>query len=465
MWLSELRARFSDGRARLIRCLDGFPDNREQSGKARFRWWWFALLVVAVFLLLAFREPGAIRKPSFVAEDGFTFFKQSYEEPFWRIVLRPHAGYIQLVQRLIAELASFAPLEYLPLVYALAALLVAAMSMTFFALPSFRSVVRSDPLRAVVILALPFMPNADSLARVAAVHWYHVFFLALVSIMTIPRGRFAAGLLWLAAALAFWSQPVAIVCVPVLVCRIWLAEPGPERRWWLALTVVATVYPFTTESRMALATLWHTPGVLLSLRHAVGYRVFCFFVLGDDISRLVLTQGWYMTTRLSLFCLGLCAAAAWWPRAARSPRTGFTLALLSYYVLLLPVPYILCAEIIPDFLTINENTSIAHQRYFYVSVLLLCVLGAAAYQEAGSAWRRHAAAGLPLLGWLGLHTTTYRLWDFQSHPGWPHFARHIRQAEARARQTGVGERIAIETTPYIFVLDMGFPSPSAQPQW
>ena len=437
---------------------------REQASNRRFLGW-FALLFFAVFLLLAFREPNAISKPSFVAEDGFTFFKESYEEPFWHIVFRPHAGYIQLVPRLIAELASFFPLEYIPLVYGLAALIVATMTMTFFALPSFRSVVRSDALRAIVVLTLPFMPNADGLTRVCAVHWYLLFFLVLVSIMPVPKKRSIAVLLWIAAACSFWSQPVAIVCIPILLYRFWQASPKVERYWWLALVVVAISYPLTSQSRSVIAALWHTPDVLLSLVHAVGYRVFCFFVLGQDLSRRVLADGWFLTTCLSSFCLGLCASVTWWTRSMRPSKSTSFLVLLTYYVLLLPTPYILRVEIIPDFVVISQDTWLAHQRYFCVSVLLLCVFFAVACQGVGSTWMRRMVAAIVLLLWLSLHTPTYRMWDFESHPGWPHFARNIRWAEERVKRTGVGERIAIQTTPYIFVLDVGSPTPSAQPQW
>ena len=426
---------------------------------------WFTLLFLGVFALLAFREPNAISKPSFVAEDGFAFFKQSYEEPFSRIVFRPHAGYIQLVQRLIAESASFFPLEYVPLAYGLAALVVATMSMTFFALPSFRAVIQNDALRAIVVLTLPFMPNAGELTRVCAVHWYLLFFLVLVSIMPVPKKHSLAALLWVAAAGSFWSQPVAFVCIPILFYRLRQAARGAERRWWLALTVVAAAYPLTAQSQSAISALWHTPNVLLSLWHAIGYRVFCFFVLGQETSRCVLAGGWLLTMRLSMFCLGLCAVAAWWPRAARPPQAGFHLAVLSYYVLLLPVPYLLRVEIIPDFVVISQDTWLANQRYFCVPVLLLCVLIGVACQGFASTPARRVAAAAVLLGWLGLHTPAYRLWNFESHPGWPHFARHVRRAEERVKRTGVGERIAIQTTPFTFVLDVGSPPPSAQPEW
>ena len=444
---------------------NGVSRGREQTDDIRFRWMGFALLFVIVFCLLAWREPTAISKPSFVAEDGFAFFKQSYEEPFWRIVFRPHAGYIQLVPRLLAELGSFAPLEFIPLVYALSALLVATLALTFFALPPCRNLIKSDALRAVVVLALPFMPNADGLTRVCAVHWYLLFFLVLTSLVTLPGKRLARVALWMAAALSFWSQPVAIVCVPVLFYRVWRAAPGAERHWWFALSAVAVAYPLTAQSQSALQALWHTPDVLLSLRHAIGLRVLCFFFLGQDFSRLALAHGWLVVMCSASLGLGLCAAAACWPGLSRRPGRGLGLAFLLYYVLLLPVPYILRVEIIPDFVAINQETWLANQRYFCVSVLLLCVFFGVAYQETGCGWKRHAAAGAVLACWLGLHGTNYRLWDYQSHPGWPHFVRNIRRAEQQVQQTGGGRRVAIQTSPYIFVLDVGSPSPSDTPQW
>jgi len=70
-----------------------------------------ALTVIVVFgvtvALLFARAPDALRAPQFWAEDAVIFWVQQYEHGLLGSLLRPLAGYLHVMPRLIAALADF----------------------------------------------------------------------------------------------------------------------------------------------------------------------------------------------------------------------------------------------------------------------------------------------------------------------------------------------------------------------
>ncbi len=411
--------------------------------------------------LLFFRQPAAIRHPTFVAEDGAVFFKQAYEQGAFSLLLRPHAGYLQVVPRIAAAVASWFPLWLMPATYSVISLLIAAGVFTFFYAASFRSVIASDATRVCVILLLTIMPNTDPLMRLAALPWYMLWLIILVTLMELPQSAWGRGCLFGAATLAVWSTPVAAVCLPLVLYRIWRAAARAERLWWSAMLLSMIGYILAAESGAALSAALRQPGVVWSIIHGIGYRVFCFFFLGYVLARpLPETVGWEVVTRLSLLLAAGCALAAIGAavRAKRRlpPMAGGGVApwaslVVLYLILASPTLFVLRPPIVPDFLVTNINTCIAHQRYFYCSTLLLCVLGGIVYdrllrarlQQAGALAR--AGAAVLLLGWISLHTPAYVQWDWQNKPGWKHFTREIRAAEDRVNKTGGREVVHIPT--------------------
>ena len=138
------------------------------------------VLFVIVALVLACRQPYALTRPTFYAEDGAVFFKQQYEQGFGPALVTRYAGYPHLAPRILAGLCSWLPIEYIPLAYTIVCLLLAAGTLTFFFAPGFRPIVNSDSLRACLVVIFALMPNADPLMKLADVNWYMVMFTALL---------------------------------------------------------------------------------------------------------------------------------------------------------------------------------------------------------------------------------------------------------------------------------------------
>ena len=75
------------------------------------------LVFAAAFGVAVSRRPDALLHAQFSAEGGTVFFAEAYNYGLASILMPvPHAGYLQIFQRLIALLASLFPLSAAPLV-------------------------------------------------------------------------------------------------------------------------------------------------------------------------------------------------------------------------------------------------------------------------------------------------------------------------------------------------------------
>jgi hypothetical protein len=77
---------------------------------------YIASSLVFVGLVLFYRKPDALLNPQFWAEDGTVFFQDNYSRGL-AAIFAPHAGYFQLLLRLIAFVAGWFPLELQPAAY------------------------------------------------------------------------------------------------------------------------------------------------------------------------------------------------------------------------------------------------------------------------------------------------------------------------------------------------------------
>ncbi len=364
----------------------------------------------------------------FPKEDGAVFFKEAYEKGSLAAVFSYYAGYMTLPARIVSVLCTALPLAWAPTLYAGSAMVIAAGSMAFFALPHFRAVISSDLVRGFVVLAMPLMPNAEAIMRLSAVLWYTLFVLILITLMTLPASRLSLWLLLIVGALAAWSNPVSVVCLPILAVRAFRAETREHRAWWVALVVATVAYALSAEHvHSALDTLRQKPGWPLWLANALSLRVFCFFFFGDTLAHCFLLAGWGPILQLGLLLAAGCVLTVW----VRQRRAGgFAVLTLFYFVLVLPMMVALRPEWLADFGTLEAPAWAWHGRYFYLSVLLLCILGGVGFELARFSPPRGILAIGFFAGWLSLHALSFRQGGWQAVPGWKHYDRLIQSAEA-----------------------------------
>jgi hypothetical protein len=270
-------------------------------------------------------------------------------------------------------------------------------------------------------------------------------------------------LLFVPVVLSAWSAPLVIVCVPLILLRGWTARDRGEKLWWLMTFLVIVVFPLTAEGAPSLLReALHQHHWKSALFHAIGYRVFCFFFLGEALAHPLPSVGWSAVNRLSLILAGICAVGTVLATLRRSTPNSFRRApmALFYLILACPVLFVLRVDYVRDFDVWNpDRTWLWHQRYFFASTLLLGVLSGVVYERLFHPWitanpRARTLASVFLLGWLSLHTLRFQLFDWRSSSSWKHFTRQIRTAEAQVQQTGGLQKVHIQTGVSLFDFDL-----------
>lgn len=223
-----------------------------------------ALRVYAVPLLVLFalvaRRPDVLAHPQLWAEDGNVFFGDVTAFGPIATLLRPYAGYVLLVPRLIADAGSALPLDAVPRFYVLISFLVAGGCCSLFALETFRFAIRSDRMRACVCLVLALAPNSSELiGNIANLQWYLA--LAVFLILAIPKCRTAAWSRSTQAAVAtalfasVASAPVCLLALPFALGRA--RDRSSAGRAMAAAFALASILQVWTFARAPHPTIAH----------------------------------------------------------------------------------------------------------------------------------------------------------------------------------------------------------------
>ena len=176
-------------------------------------WWW----VVASALLLALRKPWALHTPQFWAEDGSIFMVQDGQLGL-AAFLTPYNGYLHLLPRLVAWLASHTvdvawwPAVYNGFAYAAHVAVCARLLSPRVRLPA----------KPGLMLALVVLPGSgEVLINLTNLQWIAAFLLVL-QLFTEPPARSWARLgdLTILAAVAL-SGPFGLVLAPLYAVRAW----------------------------------------------------------------------------------------------------------------------------------------------------------------------------------------------------------------------------------------------------
>jgi len=183
---------------------------------------------VAIFLLLWMRRPDCLLNAQFWAEDGGLFFRDQMLYGFAKALVRPYAGYIHVIPRLIAGVAAWLPVRWVPLAYNTCALLIDAISCGAFFWPCFRRIIRSDPLRAACCVAMTaaIMPGSELIATLANVQWY----LSILSLLLLVAGgsdstKTTEAVRTIAQIFILFTAPATLLFLPILLWQL-KTRPG-----------------------------------------------------------------------------------------------------------------------------------------------------------------------------------------------------------------------------------------------
>ena len=107
----------------------------------------------------------------FWAQDGSVYFANAYNDGWLAPLFRPYGGYLQLVPRLVADIATLPPLRFAPLLIVWVALLIRAAIPAFIFSSRFNWIDWRGKIAIVAFFLL--MPNlAEVHANLTNTQWY-----------------------------------------------------------------------------------------------------------------------------------------------------------------------------------------------------------------------------------------------------------------------------------------------------
>ncbi|KQS06489.1 hypothetical protein DEJ13_11450 [Curtobacterium sp. MCLR17_007] len=211
-----------------------------------------ALVVLVVATAGAWYRLGPVTRATVWAEDGGPFFRDRLADGPVDSLLRPYAGYLHLLPRLVVDLGFARPIEeYAVTVAGACCVVVGVVSAAVFVLA--RDLVPAWPLRVVlaaVPVVVPVVPFEIS-GNAANLHW---FMLVLVPWLFAARVRtwWGSALVAVLALGAVLTEPQTLLFAPLLVVAWW--RPGLRDRLRALPVTVATVLAGAAQVTTALTT-------------------------------------------------------------------------------------------------------------------------------------------------------------------------------------------------------------------
>jgi hypothetical protein len=203
-------------------------------------------------LLTLLRSPSTLLRPELWAEDGVVWFHDAYTFGWFGPLRMTDAGYLQTFSRLIADVGLLVPLDQVPRLFTLAALVVQVLPAVLIASKRYAGVVGDYRVRvalAVLYLAVPnsFEINAD----LTNAQW-HLALLAGMVVLAAPPGRtgkaFDLGVILLSGLTGPFVLSLLVITIILYACRrqMWTLILGVL----IALTgIIQTIELLTTSSR------------------------------------------------------------------------------------------------------------------------------------------------------------------------------------------------------------------------
>jgi len=340
-----------------------------------------ALLLVCGLSLVA-KSPDALTNPQFWAEDGTIFFQQQQSHVL-PLLLTPYAGYLHLLPRLVAWLASWGPLPLAPVIYCMAAFAINTLCVGYFLLSL-------APWRlALVAYGGIFLTptSGEFFGSLSNCQWFVQLFLVAACFAPVsPCGRCRSAVLSILVLVAALTGPFALLLALLHGALVAAARFG--RLPLPALKALAEA-----EGRYRLTALWLGAGVqasVLAFNKGVSATA--------DSPRLILealgawTQGHLigaevLPSMLFLAALALLLAAIAWLGRVRGT------ALFLFVLMSLALLEIAAAS---GKLNGNGMSIDAGDRYFFLFKIAFWML---AYELARTPWA----------GRLGLHAAVAAL--------------------------------------------------------
>jgi hypothetical protein len=246
---------------------------------ARLLWW----LVLACAVLLFLRKPWALHTPQFWAEDGEIFMKQD-DAMGARAFFEPYNGYLHMLPRLIAWLASHtADPAWWPAIYNFLAFAINVGLFARLASPRVQLPAKHWLMLAFVLV----VGSGEILINVTNVQWVTAFFLLLQVFIARPistRQRLGDVAIILVVGL---NGPFAILFAPLYAWRAWRERNADTILALAAIGVCAAIQGWLVSHSGSALSLHEgqEPFRLLIFLAVIGSRLVTWPIFGPAAVR------------------------------------------------------------------------------------------------------------------------------------------------------------------------------------
>ena len=153
------------------------------------------------------------------AEDGAVFLSTAYRLHYFAAVATPYAGYLQVMPRSLAALASVFPASDAAWVLAASAA-AARAAVSLFVFRASSGHLRSTSVRAMLAVAIVVLPvgGYEVLDNIANLHWFFTF-AAFWAVLWRPPRRWECALAASVVVVAVGSDPLTALLLPIVVLR------------------------------------------------------------------------------------------------------------------------------------------------------------------------------------------------------------------------------------------------------
>jgi hypothetical protein len=147
------------------------------------------LVFIVGCLLTLLRSPSAVLQPELWAEDGVVWFHDAYTYGWFAPLKLTYAGYLQAFARLIADVGLLVPLDQVPRLFALTALVVQVLPAVLIVSKRYARVVGDYRVRVVLAALYLLVPNSfEANVNLTNAQW-HLGLLAVMVVLAAPPGR------------------------------------------------------------------------------------------------------------------------------------------------------------------------------------------------------------------------------------------------------------------------------------
>lgn len=236
------------------------------------------LVFVVVFILLASRRPDGVFHPQFYAEDGSVWFADAYNFGWAAIThldyRRPHSGYFEVLPRFVAQFAFLFPLGKAPLVFNLAAFVVAALPVNLL-LFSRSQTWGSIQIRALMAAAYVALPNSSEVSYGITHSDMHLALCAfLVLLATAPDGALGKVFDISILLICGLTGPYCVFLLPIAIYLLWIDRSRWQWTRAIVLGASSLIEAWVLWLRPALPDIVDNPHPYLGASPQLFLRIF-----------------------------------------------------------------------------------------------------------------------------------------------------------------------------------------------